>query len=256
MADFSGKIAIVTGGTKGIGAACAKQLYERGVNVVIVARNIGASETLAAEIKSDTDGKGGASKGSLVAVQADVSVVSDIEYLVGVVSKHFGKLDILVNNAGMMQTASIEDTTEEEWDQVVATNMKSVFFMTQKALPLLKKAGGMIVNVASLSGRNGGLAEGLAYTASKAGIIGLTKGFASRLAADGICVNAVAPGTIEPGKLEGISEEKMADLKKKIPLGRIGKPEEIAAAVVFLCSGEAKYITGAVLDMNGGMYIA
>ena len=257
MTDLSGKIAIVTGGTKGIGSACAKGLYERGANVVIASRNIENAEGLATDFKACAEKKGSSSKGCLVAVQADVSVVSDIEYLVGVVSKHFGKLDILVNNAGIMQTTSIEDMTEEEWDQVLAINLKSVFFMTQKALPLLKAGGGgMVVNIAALAGRNGGFVNGLAFTASKSGIIGLTKGFAARLASDGICVNAIAPGMTDTGILDTLNKEQKATLTQKIPVGRLGKPEEIAAAAVFLCSEEAKFITGAVIDINGGMYFA
>lgn len=256
MSDFLGKTAIVTGGIKGIGAACARQLCTRGANVVIADRDIDKAKSLADELESCADGSGDAFKGSLIAVRTDVSSVTDIEYLVGVVSKHYKRLDILVNNAGIMQSTSIEDMTEDEWDRVMAVNLKSVFFMTQKALPLMKAHGGMIVNVASLAGRNGGFVNGLAYTASKAGIVGLTKGFASRLTSSGICVNAVAPGTTDTGILEGISEDEMAGLMKKIPLGRLGNPEEIAAAIVFLCSEEAKFITGAVLDINGGMYYA
>ncbi|MCL2112246.1 MAG: 3-oxoacyl-ACP reductase FabG [Clostridiales bacterium] len=260
MMDFSGKTVIVTGGTKGIGAACVRLFHARGANVVVVYRgDADAAEALVGELGAVgcPDGGSGGLGGCAVPVCADVSNTQDIERLMALVEERFGGLDILVNNAGIMQSTDIEDMTEDEWDHVLAVNLKSVFFMTQKALPMLKACGsGKVVNVTSLAGRNGGFVNGLAYTASKAGIVGLTKGFASRLAPFGICVNAVAPGTTETGILKGVSDEKMAGLLEKIPVGRLGKPEESAAAVAFLCSDEAGFVTGAVLDVNGGMYFA
>ena len=278
MSNFKGKAAIVTGGTKGIGAACVRLLYERGAGVIAVyGSDKAAAEALAAELAfggnaavnfgnaannagenaGDNASNAGKAVGQVDFMQVDVSNIGDIERLMAFATERYGGLDILVNNAGIMQSTSIEDMTEDEWDRVLAINLKSVFFVTQKALPLIKaRGGGKIVNMTSLAGRNGGFVNGLAYTASKAGIVGLTKGFAARLAPFGINVNAVAPGTTDTGILDGISEEKMAGLMAKIPAGRLGTPEEIAAATVFLCSDKADFITGAVLDINGGMYFA
>jgi len=263
MLDFLGKTAIVTGGTRGIGAACARMLYERGADIVLTyASDTASAEAFEAELgatagRGADGGPGNEPGGSVFTFRADVSDVREIERLTGFVSERFGGLDILVNNAGVMQSTAIVDMTEEEWDRVIDVNLKGVFFMTQKALPLMEaRGGGKVVNVTSLAGRNGGFVNGLAYTASKAGVVGLTKGFASRLAPLGVRVNAVAPGTTETDILKDISDEKMAGLLTKIPAGRLGRPEEIAAAVVFLCSDEADFITGAVLDINGGMYFA
>ena len=302
MLDFLGKTAIVTGGTRGIGAACARMLYRRGADVVLTyVSDTAAAEAFEAELAAsarggagDTSGGAGDTPGGkpgdtpggtsggppgdapdgppgdtsgeapndvpcgrVFTFRADIADVREIERLIGFVSERFGGLDILVNNAGVLQSTAIGDMTEEEWDRVIDVNLKGVFFMTQKALPLMEaRGGGKVVNVTSLAGRNGGFVNGLAYTASKAGVVGLTKGFASRLAPLGVRVNAVAPGTTETDILKNISDEKMAGLLTKIPAGRLGRPEEIAAAVVFLCSDEADFITGAVLDINGGMYFA
>ena len=164
-------------------------------------------------------------------------------------------MDILVNNAGIFHATPIEEITEQEWDNIVDINLKSVFFATQKVLPYMKeKKSGKIVNLSSLAGRNGGFTNGMGYSATKAGIIGLTRGFAARLAQYGINVNAVAPGSTDTGILDGLGESEIRSLTEKIPLGRFGKTAEIASVVAFLCSDEAAFMTGAVVDVNGGMY--
>lgn len=246
--DFSERTAIVTGGAKGIGKGCCELLAEHGANVVIADMNLeGAQDVQRALVK-----KGFCAK----AVQVNVKSVSDVRAMVKTAADAFGGVDILINNAGILHTTPIEDITEQEWDNIVDINLKSVFFATQAVLPYMKeKHYGKILNLSSLAGRSGGIANGLGYSATKAGIIGLTRGFASRLAKDGINVNAIAPGSTDTGILDSLSQEKIDKLISNIPLGRFGKTEEIANVAVFLCSDEASFVTGVVLDVNGGMYL-
>ncbi len=245
--DFTGKTAIVTGGAKGIGRGCVELFAENGANVVLADMNC----DMATEVEQELKGRGLQVK----AVKVNVKQVSDIEKMVNTAVESFGTVDILVNNAGIFHSTPVEDVTEEEWDNIMAINLKSVFFATQKVLPYMKeKRYGKILNLSSLAGRNGGIVNGLGYSAAKAGIVGLTRGFAARLAQYGINVNAIAPGSTDTGILGGLSAQETADLVAKIPLGRYGTVHEVASAVAFLCSDDASFITGAVLDVNGGMY--
>lgn len=245
--DFTGKTAIVTGGAKGIGRGCVELFAENGANVVLADMNC----DMATEVEQELKGRGLQVK----AVKVNVKQVSDIEKMVNTAMESFGTVDILVNNAGIFHSTPVEDVTEEEWDNIMAINLKSVFFATQKVLPYMKKKHcGKILNLSSLAGRNGGIVNGLGYSAAKAGIIGLTRGFAARFAQHGINVNAIAPGSTDTGVLGGLSAQETAELVAKIPLGRYGTVHEVASAVAFLCSDDASFITGAVLDVNGGMY--
>lgn len=245
--DFTGKTAIVTGGAKGIGRGCVELFAENGANVVLADMNC----DMATEVEQELKGRGLQAK----AVKVNVKQVSDIEKMVNTAVESFGAVDILVNNAGIFHSTPVEDVTEEEWDNIMAINLKSVFFATQKVLPYMKKKHcGKILNLSSLAGRNGGIVNGLGYSAAKAGIIGLTRGFAARFAQHGINVNAIAPGSTDTGILGGLSAQETAELVAKIPLGRYGTVHEVASAVAFLCSDDASFITGAVLDVNGGMY--
>lgn len=245
--DFTGKTAIVTGGAKGIGRGCVELFAENGANVVLADMNC----DMATEVEQELKGRGLQVK----AVKVNVKQVSDIEKMVNTAVESFGTVDILVNNAGIFHSTPVEDVTEEEWDNIMAINLKSVFFATQKVLPYMKKKHcGKILNLSSLAGRNGGIVNGLGYSAAKAGIVGLTRGFAARLAQYGINVNAIAPGSTDTGILGGLSAQETAELVAKIPLGRYGTVHEVASAVAFLCSDDASFITGAVLDVNGGMY--
>ncbi|MEG0258100.1 MAG: SDR family NAD(P)-dependent oxidoreductase [Christensenella sp.] len=245
--DFVGRTAIVTGGAKGIGRGCCELLAKNGADVMVADMNIEGAEAVAKALVSEGF--------SAQAVQVNVKSVSDVQSMVKQTAAAFGGVDILINNAGILHTTPIEDITEEEWDNIVDINLKSVFFATQAVLPYMKeKHYGKILNLSSLAGRNGGIANGLGYSATKAGIIGLTRGCASRLAKFGINVNAIAPGSTDTGILDTLSQEKIDNLVASIPLGRFGKTEEIANAAVFLCSDEASFVTGAVLDVNGGMY--
>lgn len=245
--DFSGKTVIVTGGAKGIGKACCELFAKYGANVVVADMNLEGAQQVELELKEKNL--------SAKAVQVNVKLVADIRDMVKATADAFGRIDILVNNAGILHTTPIEEITEEEWDNIVDINLKSVFFATQAVVPYMKKQRyGKILNLSSLAGRNGGIANGLGYSATKAGIIGLTRGFAARLAKDGIHVNAIAPGSTDTGILDSLSQEKIDNLVEKIPLGRFGRTEEIANTAVFLCSDEASFVTGAILDVNGGMY--
>ena len=247
--DFKGKTAIITGAAKGIGRGCAETLASNGANVVIADMNY----EMALKVQEELLGKGLRA----LAVQVDVSDVSDLQKMVDEAVACFGDVHILINNAGIFHSTPIEEITEKEWDTMSAINLKSVFFATQKVLPyMIKNNYGKIINISSLAGRNGGVSNGLCYSATKAGIIGLSKGFASRLAKYKINVNTVAPGSTNTGILDNLSEEEIKRVMASIPLGRFGETQEIVSAVVYLCTNEASFITGAILDVNGGMYFS
>lgn len=246
--DFTGKTVIITGGANGIGKGCCLLFAVRGANVVVADIDMENAIKTARQI-SDT---GGSAKPFCV----DLTRVNNIRDMVRFAVDEFSSVHILVNNAGLLHSTDIEDITEEEWDRICAVNLKAVFFACQSAIPYFKKNGyGKIVNMSSLAGRNGGFANGLVYSATKAGIIGLSKGLATRLAKYHINVNSICPGTTRTNILESFTNEKVQELEEKIPLGRLGSIEDIANAVCFLCSEEASFITGITLDVNGGMYI-
>ena len=242
------KTAIVTGGGSGIGKSCCLQLAESGIRVVAADINGAAAEETAAEITS--------AGGHALPFLVNMANIPGIRAMAAFAADMYGGPHILVNNAGLLHTTAIEDITEEEWDTICDVNLKGVFFACQAVLPYFKAInGGKIVNMSSLAGRNGGFANGMAYSASKAGVIGLTKGLAARLAQYNINVNAVCPGTTQTPILDGLTNEKLQKIMEIIPLGRLGKAEEIASLVCYLCSDQASFITGAVMDINGGMYI-
>lgn len=246
--DFTGKTVIVTGGANGIGRGCCVKFASMGANVLVADIDIKSAEKTADGIV--------ASGGSAKPFYVDLTKVDHIREMVRFAAEEFGGVHILVNNAGLLHSTAIEDITEEEWDRISAVNLKAVFFACQSVLPYFKKNGwGRIVNMSSLAGRNGGFANGLAYSATKAGVIGLSRGLATRLAKYGINVNAICPGTTRTDILREFTDEKIRELEGKIPLGRLGSIEDIANAVCFLCSEEASFITGVSLDVNGGMYI-
>lgn len=246
---FNGEVAIITGSARGIGRAIAERFCKEGAKAAIVDVNEEEGTLCAQSIRAATGGDAQFFK-------CNVMSVDEIMGCIKSVAEKFGHIDILVNNAGILHTTPIEDMTEEEWDRIMAINLKSVFFMTQQVIPYMKESGkGSILNISSLAGRMGGYANGLGYTASKAGIIGLTYGFANRLAKYDINVNAIAPGTTKTDILKDIPKDKLAELKSSIPLGRFGKPEDMANAAVFLTSSQANFITGTVLDVNGGMFV-
>lgn len=246
--DIKGRVAIVTGAGQGIGRAIALTLAQKGASVAIADINDVTAAKVAGEIET--------AGGKAVPVKTDVSKIDDIKWMVEKTVREFGTVDILVNNAGILHSTPIEDITEEEWDKMMAVNLKSMFFASQQVLKYMKtKKSGRIINISSLAGRMGGYANGVVYSASKAGIIGLTMAVARRVAEFNITVNAVAPGTTETDIIKQFSGEKLEALKQTIPLKRLGKPENIAEVVAFLASDAADFITGAVIDVNGGMFM-
>ena len=246
MFDLSGRIALVTGASRGIGKAIATTLAERGAQVVAAARGENA-KPVADGITS--------SGGKAEAIALDVTEPGAGEAAVaGVVQRH-GRIDILVNNAGITKDQLMLRMKRDDWDAVLATNLTAAFTLTQAALkPMIKQRGGRIVNISSVVGQ-GGNAGQANYAASKAGIIGFSKAVALEVASRGITVNVVAPGLIDTDMTRAITDSAHEEWATKIPLKRLGSPADVAAAVCFLASDEASYITGQVLAVNGGMYM-
>lgn len=243
--DLKNRTCIVTGGARGIGFAIAERLSSFGANVVIADINEKGVKQAAEKLNGNSYG-----------IKADISKIADIDVMFEFAATKFGTVDILVNNAGILHTSKIENVTEEEWDQVMAINLKGSFFACKAALRyMVPQKYGRIINISSLAGRNGGFETGCAYSASKAGIIGMSRNIARKVAALGITVNVIAPGTTESEISKQFTEEAMHNILLNIPVGRLGKPFEIADAVAFLASDESAFITGAVLDVNGGMFM-
>lgn len=249
MFDLTGKVAFVTGASSGIGRATALALATQGAKVTVAARRLDRLQTLVAEIKNR--GK------DALAIQMDVTKKDDITRAIEETVKTFGKLDILVNNAGVAEFASFLDMTEEQWDKTIDTNLKGYFLVAQAAArQMAKNKWGRIIMISSIAsaGVGVGFPQIAQYCASKGGVIGLTESMADELAPMGILVNAIGPGVIESEMTEGmLKDPKQAEaLLARAPLKRAGKPEEIAAAVVYLASDEASYTTGATLYVDGG----
>lgn len=243
MAD---KTAVVTGGSRGIGRAICIALAKNGLNVVI---NYASNEAAAKAVAEECESHGV----KALCVKADVSSATETETLIKTTMEVFGRIDVLVNNAGITRDNLILRMTEEDFDAVIDTNLKSTFLCSKHvAKIMLKQKSGRIVNISSVVGI-GGNAGQVNYAASKAGIIGLTKSLAKELASRGITVNAVAPGFIETDMTKELGENTTAALLKEIPLNRLGQAEDVAAAVSFLAGDTAAYITGQVLSVDGGM---
>ena len=245
---LSGKIALVTGAGRGIGKAIAIKLASLGATVVV---NYSGSKEKAEETVAEIVAAGGSAE----AMQCDVSDFKACEELAKAVVAKYGRLDILVNNAGVTRDGLLMGMSEEDYDKVLDTNLKGAFNMTRHfSRVFLKQRSGRIINISSVSGVMGNAGQAN-YSASKAGLIGLTKSVARELAGRGVCVNAVAPGFIETDMTNALKEDAKTKLIENIPLGRIGKPDDIAEAVAFLAGDASAYITGQVLCVDGGMAI-
>jgi len=246
MFELTGKIAIVTGASRGIGRAIAQTLAARGAVVIAAARADNSAQTVA-----DIASAGG--KAELASV--DVTEAASVEAMVaGVLARH-GRIDILVNNAGIARDQLMLRMKRDDWDQVVATNLTSAFSCVQAVLkPMVKQRAGRIISIGSVVGQMGNAGQ-VNYAASKAGLIGFSKALAREIASRNVTVNVVTPGLIDAGMAKGITDKAQVDWAAAIPLGRPGTPEDVAAAVCFLASDEAAYITGQVLAVNGGMYM-
>lgn len=243
--DLTGQTAIVTGASQGLGRAMAIALAASGARVACVARNAGKLADTVAQII--------AAGGQAEAMSADVNDRASIENVVNRVADEWGKLDILVNNAGITRDNLLPAMSDEQWDDVITTNLRGTFLFTRAASQRMMRARyGRIINISSVSGLIGNAGQ-TNYSASKAGVIGMTRSLAKELGKRKVTVNAVAPGFIESEMTEKLGENLLAEVTKRIPANRIGHPDDVAACVLFLASPAAGYITGQVLTVDGGM---
>ena len=244
---MSQRIAFITGASRGIGKACAHALAKTGARLVLAARNLEKLEETAAEVRA-----GGA---EALVIELDLASYPSIKDAFAKAVKEFGRIDILVNNAGITKDGLAVRMKQEDWDAVLQTNLSGSFFAIQQVLQgMMRERWGRIINITSVVGESGNAGQAN-YCASKAGLIGLTKSLALEMGSRGITVNAVAPGFVETDMTGVLSQELKDKLLTGIPLKRFGRTEDIAAAVRFLASEEAGYITGQVLGVNGGMYM-
>ena len=242
---FSGRVGLVTGASQGIGRACALKLAQAGATLALAAR----SQEKLQELVQQIDAAGG----KAAAFPLDVGDEEQIKSAFKAVIAQFGKIDILVNNAGITRDQLVMRMKRADWDSVLNTNLTSAYLCTQQAISsMLKQRWGRIINITSIFGQMGQAGQAN-YAASKAGLIGLTMAIAREVGSRNITCNAVAPGFIETAMTSGLGEDLKQNAVKMIPLGRVGSPDDVASAVAFLASDEASYITGHVLNVNGGM---
>jgi 3-oxoacyl-[acyl-carrier protein] reductase len=245
---FENKVALVTGAARGIGEAIALALAREGAAVVVTDVDLAGAQRVAQEIEKE----GHQAK----AIQADVSQREAVRRLVSESVSAFGKIDILVNNAGIIRRGTFLEHSSQDWEKVLSVNLGGTFNCTQEVVPLMiKQEGGKVINISSVVGKVGDLASAPSYGTSKGAINTLTKSLARELAAYGINVNAVAPHAIETDMSREWPEEKRREIIAAIPLKRLGKPEEVAEAVLFFASDAANFITGQILDVNGGYFM-
>jgi 3-oxoacyl-[acyl-carrier protein] reductase len=246
MIDLSGKVALVTGASRGIGRAIAERLAAQGAIVVAAARGQNAADTVATIV---------ANGGRAEAIDIDVTDRDALERVPGAIVARHGRLDILISNAGITRDQLLMRMKRDDWDSVIATNLTASFTLAQGAIrPMLKQRAGRVVLVSSVVGQMGNAGQ-VNYAASKAGLIGFAKALAREVASRGITVNVIAPGMIATDMTRAIADKAQVDWAAQIPLGRLGTVDDVAAATCFLASDEAAYITGHVLAVNGGMYM-
>jgi len=242
--SLNGKVSIVTGAARGLGQAIALELARKGSEMVVCDVNL--------EVKKVAEEIGAAGRRA-IAMKVDVTKAPEVTQMVDRAIKEFKRIDILVNNAGICQVVTIEQMTEQDWDRVMAVNVKGVFLCSKAVMGTMKRQrSGRIVNMGSIAGKLGGIVTGANYSVSKAGVICFTKALAREMAPYGVTVNAVAPGVIETDMTHGITGGDFSNYLRTIPLGTIGSAQDVAYAVGFLVSDEARYITGEILDVNGG----
>ncbi len=247
MFDLTGRVAIVTGASRGIGRTIALALARQGAIMAPTDVLTDQVRGVAAEIAE--------AGGKAEAFSMDVSDASTVDAVVNAVIERFGRVDILVNNAGIARDQLMLRMKREDWDKVLAVNLTGAFTCAQAVLrPMMKQRSGRIISISSVVGQMGNAGQAN-YAASKAGLIGFSKALARELAPRGVTVNVVAPGLIDTDMTRALSEDVRAEWASKVPLGRLGTPEDVAAAIGFLASDEASYITGQVLAVNGGMYM-
>jgi 3-oxoacyl-[acyl-carrier protein] reductase len=239
------RVAIVTGGARGIGKAIALSFLREGAKVATIDSDKERLEMLKKEM--------GKEKKQVTVIPCDITKSGDVKEMVDQVRKAFGRIDILVNNAGIIRRGTIETVTEEDWDRVIEVNLKGTFNCCKAVAGIMKQQSyGKIINVSSIAGKMGDITSAPGYGPSKAGVDALTKTLARQLAPYGINVNAVSPHAIETEMSAQWSEERRKEIITSIPLGRLGKPDDVANAVLFLASEDASFITGEILDVNGG----
>jgi 3-oxoacyl-[acyl-carrier protein] reductase len=242
---LTGKIALVTGASRGIGKAIALRLAQDGAKLAINNLDIETAETVAAEIK--------ALGGMALAVAGDVSSTDEVKNMMETIISTYGSIDILVNNAGITRDQLLLRMADDDWDRVLAVNLRGVFLCTKAVLKyMLKARWGRIINMSSIVGFTGNAGQSN-YAASKAGIIGFTRSVAREVASRGITVNAVAPGFIETDMTARLSEKQRQDITSRIPLGFLGTPEDVASIAAFLAGEDSRYITGQVISVDGGL---
>jgi len=247
---LEGRVAIVTGAAQGIGFHAAKMMCKNGMRVALVDLKDEKLQKSSAELNALPGSAGTAP------FVCDVSDEKAIEKTVNEIAAHFGGIDVLVNAAGILSATKISDIQKKEWDSVLGVNLGGTFFMVQKALPYLKQSKHpRVINISSVAGRMGGVENSMSYAASKGGICAITRGMARHLGPFHITVNAVCPGPTRTPIMDAYSEEAMRNLASKNFLGRVGESDDVAAGICYLASEEAGYVTGAMLDINGGFWI-
>jgi len=242
--DLTGKVALVTGASRGIGAAIAEKLAKAGATVVGTATSDSGAEAISGRFGGDLKGEG---------MKLDVTDTAEVDGIVKAITEKYGSLDILVNNAGITKDTLIMRMKEDQWDDVLNTNLKSVFTMTKAAQKgMTKKRWGRVISISSVVGSMGNAGQ-TNYAAAKAGMDGFTRALAREIGSRGVTVNSVAPGFIATDMTDGLKQEWKDKLLESVPVGRLGQPDEIADAVLFLASPGAGYVTGHTLHVNGGM---
>ena len=248
MGELEGRVAFITGAGSGLGEAMSKRFAQAGARIAVADVNAESAGRVAREISE--------AGGQAFAIVVDVTLRESVANAVGETIGTYGRMDILVNNAGIVSLTPFEEITLEEWNRVLAVNLTGAFLCAQAAIPHLKRSKhGRIINMGSLAGDSGGVLAGAGYSASKAGIMCLTKVLAKAYAKDGITVNSISPGTTDTPLTAVWGEKTLSSIRRDVPLGRLGRAEDVAAAALYLASDAAAYMTGGIIHLNGGLFM-